>query len=42
MSKVKVYHGSYCEVDKPTLDRGRLDADFGLGFYVTFDLAMAI
>ncbi len=41
MGELKVYHGSYCKVDKPSLDKGRLDADFGLGFYVTSDLAMA-
>lgn len=41
MSKVKVYHGSYCKVVKPSLDNGRTDADFGIGFYVTTDLAMA-
>lgn len=41
MSKLKVYHGSYCEVVKPSLDNGRTDADFGIGFYVTPNLAMA-
>lgn len=41
MSDLKVYHGSYCEVDKPSLDNGRVDADFGIGFYVTSDFAMA-
>jgi len=41
MSELKVYHGSYCEVDKPSLDNGRPDADFGIGFYVTSDLTMA-
>ena len=41
MSEIKVYHGSYCEVKQPLLDNGRLDADFGLGFYVTPDIEMA-
>ena len=41
MSEIKVYHGSYCEVKQPSLDNGRLDADFGLGFYVTPDIEMA-
>lgn len=41
MNELKVYHGSYCEVDKPSLDNGRMDADFGSGFYVTPDLTMA-
>lgn len=41
MNDIKVFHGSYCEVRKPSLDYGRSDADFGLGFYVTTDLDMA-
>lgn len=41
MNTLKVYHGSYCEVEKPSLDMGRIDADFGLGFYVTPDFEMA-
>lgn len=41
MRELKVYHGSYCEVDKPSLDNGRSDADFGIGFYVTPDFTMA-
>lgn len=41
MSKLTVYHGSYCKVDKPSFDYGRIDTDFGLGFYVTTDYTMA-
>lgn len=41
MSEIKVYHGSYCEVVKPSFDNGRVDTDFGLGFYVTPDFEMA-
>lgn len=41
MSKLRVYHGSYCEVNKPSFDNGRIDADFGIGFYVTPDIMMA-
>lgn len=41
MSKLRVYHGSYCEVNTPSLDNGRIDADFGIGFYVTLDIMMA-
>lgn len=41
MGELKVYHGSAFEVEKPSLDKGRIDADFGLGFYVTLDLDMA-
>ena len=41
MSELKVYHGSYCEVERPSLDKGRLDADFGIGFYVSSDLTVA-
>lgn len=41
MSKLRVYHGSYCEENNPSLDNGRIDADFGIGFYVTTDIMMA-
>lgn len=41
MSKVKVYHGSYCEVTQPSFINGRIDTDFGMGFYVTPDFLMA-
>lgn len=41
MAKIKVYHGSNCEVEKPSLSYGREDADFGIGFYVTTDVEMA-
>ena len=41
MDKIKVYHGSFEEVKNPSLEKGRPDADFGIGFYVTPDLAMA-
>lgn len=41
MSEIKVYHGSDCEVRVPSFGRGRDDADFGRGFYVTSDLIMA-
>jgi len=41
MAKINVYHGSGCEVKNPSLAYGREDADFGVGFYVTFDLEMA-
>jgi hypothetical protein len=33
MSEVVVYHGSSLEVKEPSLDYGRYDADFGVGFY---------
>ena len=32
---MKVYHGSYTEVDKIDLSKGELARDFGRGFYVT-------
>lgn len=41
MAEIKVYHGSTCEVQKPSLAYGRKDADFGVGFYVTSDKDMA-
>jgi hypothetical protein len=30
-----VYHGSYIEIQKPDVDYGRFNLDFGKGFYVT-------
>lgn len=41
MAKIKVYHGSNCEVKEPSLSYGREDADFGIRFYVTTDVEMA-
>ena len=41
MSQLRVYHGSYCEVNTPSLDNGHIDADFGIGFCVTLDIMMA-
>lgn len=38
---LKVYHGSYAIVDKPSLDMCRPGKDFGLGFYVTTDIDQA-
>jgi len=32
---MKVYHGSYIEIDKIDLTKGELARDFGQGFYVT-------
>ena len=30
-----VYHGNYCVVDKPKIDKGKYTKDFGDGFYCT-------
>jgi len=38
---IKVYHGSSVEVKSPFFEYGRIDADFGFGFYVTTDYKMA-
>ena len=38
---IKVYHGSSVEVKSPSFEYGRIDADFGFGFYVTTDYEMA-
>lgn len=38
---MKVYHGSYCEVRVPDLNKSRTDIDFGVGFYTTEDDRMA-
>lgn len=32
---MRVYHGSYCIVDKPDISFSRDSLDFGKGFYVT-------
>ncbi len=41
MSLIKVYHGASCKIENPSFDYGRVDTDFGLGFYVTADFIMA-
>jgi len=38
---MKVYHGSYMEIQNPNLHQGRVDIDFGQGFYLTEDRKMA-
>ena len=35
MSKQIIYHGSYCEVEKPEIKKGKYAKDFGVGFYCT-------
>ena len=30
-----IYHGSYCEVEKPEIREGKYTKDFGIGFYCT-------
>lgn len=35
MSKQIIYHGSYCEVEKPEIKKGKYTKDFGIGFYCT-------
>lgn len=32
-----LYHGSYCVVENPDLNKCKPGKDFGLGFYVTTD-----
>lgn len=36
-----LYHGSYCAVEKPDLDRCAQHKDFGQGFYLTSSLQQA-
>ena len=38
---IKVYHGSNIPVPDPQISKGRDNADFGLGFYVTDNYEMA-
>lgn len=33
MGKMMVYHGSYMEIQKPKIIKGRNTKDFGRGFY---------
>ena len=35
MSKQIIYHGSYCEIDKLEIKKGKYNKDFGIGFYCT-------
>lgn len=30
-----IYHGSFCEIDKPKILKGKYAKDFGVGFYYT-------
>lgn len=41
MSKIKVYHGSQYVVEKPTYGVGKVNNDYGLGFYCTQNLELA-
>lgn len=36
-----LYHGSDTAIKNPIFDRGRVDVDFGIGFYLTQDKRMA-
>lgn len=38
---MKVYHGSNSSIPTPSISHGRIDTDFGLGFYTTLDYKMA-
>ena len=40
--EIRLYHGSTVAVRKPSLRHGRLNADFGKGFYTTSNLEQAI
>lgn len=37
---MKIYHGSSIEVPKPLLSKGKLNNDYGRGFYCTEDIEM--
>ena len=39
---MKLYHGSTLSVRKPNLQRGRVNSDFGKGFYTTSSLEQAV
>lgn len=40
--KIQLYHGSDIILSHPEHDKGRMDVDFGLGFYTTTDKDMAM
>lgn len=35
MSKLVIYHGSYCKIEKPKILEDKFSKDFGTGFYCT-------
>lgn len=35
MSKQVIYHGSYCRIEEPEIQKGKYTKDFGVGFYCT-------
>jgi len=37
-----LYHGSYCEVKKPDIERCAKNKDFGQGFYLTSSKEQAV
>lgn len=39
---IRLYHGSYCEVQTPDLSQCRSGKDFGVGFYLTTSKEQAI
>ena len=39
--KMKVYHGSLCQVENPNIEKGRPNTDFGKGFYTTTNFEQA-
>ena len=42
MGEISVlFHGSYTRIEKPNNNAGRVDTDFGLGFYTTKDESIA-
>ena len=38
---MKLYHGSNMIIGYPSLEKGRINTDFGQGFYLTKDKIMA-
>lgn len=41
MSKIKLYHGSIEQIEKPKFNFGKLDNDYGQGFYCTENKELA-
>lgn len=40
-TKLKIYHGSPCIIEKPSLGKSKINNDYGQGFYCTFSPELA-
>ena len=42
MGKIQLFHGTDHMIEKPDLSLGKCHNDYGIGFYCTQDLSMAM